>query len=1625
MKRILLFFLMLCTYIGVQAAITGYTSQKTINGTTIDIVGLSSWDNPGDVAKVLNSTTTISGVTLEQIKAAKYVKIGGTDTEVLNEDDIAALAQLESVVYLDMDRCRLADGVDMSKFGVSSTALEYVVLPTGTTTEQLKAANDKIKAVATNAKATVAITGTSVQQDVLSYSYTLNGTDYEYTGDVPANLTVTLTDEPVMATLTLVSGYPKYQYTNSQNGDKVYEITADDLTGHTSKEWKNIDGVNKEWDFYVPAQVDTRLTKTQEEKFYYAKEGIEYEFGWNLRNDNGNNYLSYNAETSTYTLSQNAWNSALNETVNSGETVIVKTVDKYTYTLPNSSDAKEYTGTVTEDGDNYVGTVANENSACKFIYTPVYKYTYTDKDGNEQTVTYDAEDADGKIQITTYSGEVTLHEVKTPHTVTTVDAATIFINTGGSLADTFDSSIGLYSSQALNNYSNAPKVIILGTPNADDLTALNSFSYDTKLIDLSGATLSADVDVSVLRASDVRAKNQKRAFILPESDNVQKQIGTLLNGYVDGLSAIGYFTTSERNEVTTKTLNMFAYDTLVENFAPAVDNTMAIYGLPVYNTDGSFNTYTSPHTNFFASLGKLPVASIDLTWYNASEVRDLSALNAETHYIVVPQNASNDTEAIDFTNEGAGKSYTYNDNIWVVATYKGLTSPYATGASYGRGKDGTGTGVFYQTTTTNETTNVTYIRTAGKLNGATPFISTDLLDAQRMIIVGEVNSDDLTAMGNVQAQTVDLTHATIADGSAITTYSSKSVKYLALPYEMSTADTKNLAEAIHATSDNQLKGVASYVTSNKEITYVSYEEGAGINTIPMLGKSTSATTESLVAIGKLNARDIFASGNSVKIGNDGHLAFDAEANEEYSQTRATTGDITTGALDGLGSLKKVDLSDAEFSKVEDMTLSSLNIVGSSTKIVKIPTSATELPADFLNVDGCPIVSICIPRNIEKIGPRAFQKLNLRHVWTTGTADEETNTKLDNGAVYHADDFSGTKTMDTLEKDGEKPALATGDDAATKDLWYGTFTFSSNLKEIDSYAFGGSVCVKDVYVLNPVAPACHVDAFSTISYVANNTIDKSKVNPETGGVCRDSYYNGMPQWMTMLHFPTTATDDNVKRFTDPTREFTIVSGETDDSGNPIKLPRQTEMNRAFTQGTTGYLWNAWDESRQPDKGGNALEYSLTAWDEDIYNADWEKTGTINHPASYDQYVTSQSQATYQTNGNTLYTASTNTKKTSSVFYDTDVTTTTESESLTYNTTLYDKDYRGWHQFVLTGYAANTIKEHNYFSFEKYSGDDWWTICLPFDMTKKELGTYFGAATITRDADNQVTDVTITKYPMLCKLIGVERDDTQSSSPKITLQFGLDLLTNKDGVENVTVGDDEVVLKKGVPYMLLTQYGNGNKGPIFDAVEGSADFAKLATPVPTEMVKMLKDGAYDVTTTYKGTDAESQKQYTYQFVGTFYQWSIPQNSYYLGMNKNTKVHQFFYKSTLTEKKLNWNPYSAIVTANWTTREIYVGNGNFEGNHWITYSNDNTHTPVSSEDSEFTTAGPAKVDRGMWEFFINNGNDDATTSIDKSEVRINMLTTGKVYNVNGQLVRNNGSLEGLAKGIYVINGKKYIVK
>lgn len=75
--------------------------------------------------------------------------------------------------------------------------------------------------------------------------------------------------------------------------------------------------------------------------------------------------------------------------------------------------------------------------------------------------------------------------------------------------------------------------------------------------------------------------------------------------------------------------------------------------------------------------------------------------------------------------------------------------------------------------------------------------------------------------------------------------------------------------------------------------------------------------------------------------------------------------------------------------------------------------------------------------------------------------------------------------------------------------------------------------------------------------------------------------------------------------------------------------------------------------------------------------------------------------------------------------------------------------------------------------------------------------------------------------------------------------------------------------------------------------------------------------------------------------------------------------------------------------------------------------------------TNANPSSSET---KFFINGVEEDEATAIEgiESSMEVSKRINSNIYNLNGQLVRSNSvSAEGLDKGIYIIGGKKVVVK
>ena len=461
-----------------------------------------------------------------------------------------------------------------------------------------------------------------------------------------------------------------------------------------------------------------------------------------------------------------------------------------------------------------------------------------------------------------------------------------------------------------------------------------------------------------------------------------------------------------------------------------------------------------------------------------------------------------------------------------------------------------------------------------------------------------LSNEDLAALAAIDIPTIDLQDAKIANtGFQV---NNTHVRNLILPdgYTKAQVNTAvigctNLGSAFSMNPDanisytennnNYTNGVSltAYVKTGgtlwdaiRRSGYVNHKNSkVGTSGVDPYDYSLS-TVKEVAILGYPAARD-YCSGTKMFDAN-GHFQFDVPAIEQMDdQERNLVGTPAQGALDQ-ANLTHLDLSDAIIypQYEEDLILSKTGAIGSQTIRVDIPTSpyVTTLPADFLNMSHG-ICQLCIPSNIQYIRTRAFRGHTIDHIFTT---DPNPTVKVDNGIVM-PDGTTAYGYQESVKK--------------FSDYKWATYTLSSNLLVIETAAFGvhgqRDPRVKDLYILAQQAPECHVDAFPTIMYEGNNRYDHNSIDSE-GIITRDAYLNSNENytWITMLHYPRECGTPDVQRYTDPTREYSVATGDVDGNGSPIYYPNQCEFDRAYQQGTTGFLWNAWDTTRD-DNGTGAF------------------------------------------------------------------------------------------------------------------------------------------------------------------------------------------------------------------------------------------------------------------------------------------------------------------------------------------------------------------------------------------------------------------------------------------------------
>lgn len=347
------------------------------------------------------------------------------------------------------------------------------------------------------------------------------------------------------------------------------------------------------------------------------------------------------------------------------------------------------------------------------------------------------------------------------------------------------------------------------------------------------------------------------------------------------------------------------------------------------------------------------------------------------------------------------------------------------------------------------------------------------------------------------------------------------------------------------------------------------------------------------------------------------------------------------------------------------------------------------------------------------------------------------------------------------------------------------------------------------------------------------------------------------------------------------------------------------------------------------------------------------------------------------------------------------------------------YSGWKQFYI---GNNTFKEQKVFYDERIKESRWYSICLPINMTKAQFMNAYGVEAELKEFSGAVYD---------------------ENEKMIILNFDRD----------ATV-EDGYLLKKNVPYMIhpadiklskvkMIEFADMNGGVKFitETVNGQEQY-KTKEAIATYDVEsdifinweVLKAGGQNLNNrvaeildntdndlaakavtkalTVSSSNPDNIPPHNYTFRGsidgatvaapgyngqeaqvriTRYPTSslkIPAGAYYLGYDPDHGVNtpQFFKSRGIA----TWSPYCALIEAT---------------------------DPDTSSAKEFDTL----------EIDFNGLSDNiVVTGIGKPTIQIPVVNTNdKVYNLNGQVVRENSKdLNGL-KGIFIVGGKKVVIK
>lgn len=652
---------------------------------------------------------------------------------------------------------------------------------------------------------------------------------------------------------------------------------------------------------------------------------------------------------------------------------------------------------------------------------------------------------------------------------------------------------------------------------------------------------------------------------------------------------------------------------------------------------------------------------------------------------------------------------------------------------------------------------------------------------------------------------------------------------------------------------------------------------------------------------------------------------------------------------------------------------------------KVPDKAFEA---FNNVENEKLTAIVIPEGTTEIGKYAFGDIvNLSSV-----SFPESLRKVDDCAFFNCK-IENLKLNQGLEFIGNT-AFGLRDELTEKVL-----DIPASVKYIGPCAFNFRR-YQDVYFHGEKAPLMPLGqtvvagpthgwselAFSADVLHGNNGFspESSSATPyadnmkEDGKANRENYINN-GVYLAILHYPTGLSDDARAEYTDITRKYeTLPEGEAWYAAKEMYIGKET--HEVFDE-VVSDKWKDWFTNYQ------------------FVNPGYRDTYVGN------QYIwPSQSQiirsfcmnyAGYNWYGDTKYRSNLS-EEDKKILAEAGYKIGTADGEYTEDD-LAKIAHLGTRLFVFTADDATTTPE---FPLPIGKGGRWWTLCVPFNMTKKMVDESMGEGTqvcrfssVTRKLD---TD-------------GQGRGDGNKGN-HIYLEFRHDVYKHKferaaDGTfhdnewseDLPACKDDDIVIYAHEAYMVKPTKTD----------EDAAFVVKDYEPVPGSPLPTIIKAKETIYTNNSQSEAVNDKVGDYRFIGNYINTaqreaiSVPVNCYFYGLAKKSDTKPAFwfwpYNSHLT-----WPSYKCTVET------VNVELGEQDARDFFNF-----------------VAGFSASSKYQSSFFGDDElNSNETTSVDQV-----VIVAGDddqaIYNLSGQLVSKNGNLDGLQKGVYVKGGKKFIVK